>query len=377
MNILEISMIQSLPAVNIGRGQDGLPKSLENFGGVRRAYISSQAQKKAVRAYAKLISDAFGGIRTKHLFPLLMKELTGLGVESGHADLLARSYVAKMGEDTKNGKQLAALIYISPAEVKKIATRLSAVTPQDCQDVLSKVKAKGKDKESKKETPEKVLGNAIYSKKDFDNVTRDAVDIAFFGRMVANAPDINIDGACMVSFAVSTHECIRDFDFFTAVDDLQKVYGDEDSQSGAAHLGESSLNSACYYRYWGLNLDLLRDNLKSSGISDAEFKKLVKVYAESVITALPNACQNSKFGKSLPSHVFGVVREGSPISLLNAFENPVEPNGGYIQPSIERLNKFWNDAKTGFGLTSKAEKSVTFGDGTSISDMLDFLIAAI
>src|SRR3546814_4229099 len=48
-----------------------------------------------------------------------------------------------------------------------------------------------------------------------------AVDVALFGRMLADMPEKNQNAACQVAHAISTHAVEREFDFYTAVDDLK------------------------------------------------------------------------------------------------------------------------------------------------------------
>ena len=47
-----------------------------------------------------------------------------------------------------------------------------------------------------------------------------APDIALFGRMLAEKPELNLDAACQVAHALSTHRVTMEMDFYTAVDDL-------------------------------------------------------------------------------------------------------------------------------------------------------------
>lgn len=48
-----------------------------------------------------------------------------------------------------------------------------------------------------------------------------SVDIALFGRMAASDPTLNYDAAAQVAHAISTHTIQNEYDYFTAVDDLQ------------------------------------------------------------------------------------------------------------------------------------------------------------
>jgi len=84
-----------------------------------------------------------------------------------------------------------------------------------------------------------------------------APDIALFGRMLADRPTTNVDAACQVAHAISTHAVSRnDIDYFTAVDDLQPK-----EETGAGFLNVAYFNSACYYRYARIDFELLKKNL--------------------------------------------------------------------------------------------------------------------
>jgi CRISPR system Cascade subunit CasC len=83
-----------------------------------------------------------------------------------------------------------------------------------------------------------------------------AADLALFGRMLADRPDKNVDAASQVAHAISTNRVSTEFDFFTAVDDLQP--GEE---TGAGMMGTIEFNSACFYRYANVDAAQLTENL--------------------------------------------------------------------------------------------------------------------
>ena len=79
---------------------------------------------------------------------------------------------------------------------------------------------------------ERLAGLAIASARDGETLDAKtvkkifkeahAVDIALFGRMVADDTDLNVDAACQVAHAISTHAAENEYDFFTAVDSLDR-----------------------------------------------------------------------------------------------------------------------------------------------------------
>ncbi len=71
---------------------------------------------------------------------------------------------------------------------------------------------------------------------------RMAVDIAMFGRMLADQPTYNVEAACQVAHAFGVSETIVEDDFFTAVDDLRAASED----AGAGHLGRQVLARRCF-----------------------------------------------------------------------------------------------------------------------------------
>ena len=62
--------------------------------------------------------------------------------------------------------------------------------------------------------------------------------------MLADMPEKNQNAACQVAHAISSHSVEREFDFYTAVDDLKP-----DDTAGADMMGTVEFNSACFYRY--------------------------------------------------------------------------------------------------------------------------------
>ena len=81
--------------------------------------------------------------------------------------------------------------------------------------------------------------------------------VALFGRMVADAPETNVDAACQVAHAISTHEIVDQFDYFTAVDDEAQ----DAEEKGAGMIGSIEFNSATLYRYATVDLRELIANL--------------------------------------------------------------------------------------------------------------------
>jgi CRISPR system Cascade subunit CasC len=162
-----------------------------------------------------------------------------------------------------------------------------------------------------------------------------AVDLGLFGRMLANLPEKNMDGACQVAHAISTNKVNVEFDFYTAVDDLRPQ-----EEPGAGMMGTVEFNSACYYRYSNVDLGQLTNNL---GGDEELCHRAAEAFVESSVNAIPTGKQNSFASPSLPDFVMAVVRDAGHWSLANAFAKPVQPNStaDLLQESIRKLVDYW------------------------------------
>ncbi|MBO4317468.1 MAG: type I-E CRISPR-associated protein Cas7/Cse4/CasC, partial [Mailhella sp.] len=82
MRHLELHIIQSVPVSCLNRDDLGSPKTAF-FGGVKRARVSSQCWKRAIREYAKEVApDVFQGQRTRLIIDPIARELDKRGVDN-------------------------------------------------------------------------------------------------------------------------------------------------------------------------------------------------------------------------------------------------------------------------------------------------------
>jgi CRISPR system Cascade subunit CasC len=334
---IELHLIQNFAPSNLNRDDTGTPKDCI-FGGVRRARISSQCLKRAMRAapvFAKT-TRLDNAVRTKQLIQEKLKK--GLPEEKA-ASAEAEAILTKMVEGlfSKMDKaKTAVLLYISPQEAANI-----------CETVVHNwdalIDPKGRD------------GTIAQLVKELNKQFRDrtsAPDIALFGRMLAEHPDLNIDAACQVAHALSTHRISMEMDFYTAVDELNK------DDSGAGMMGFTGYDSACFYRYARLDYAQLHQNL--GAVSDVTHRT-VEGFLRATIDAIPTGKQNSFAAHNPPSLIMAVVRNGGMgWSLANAFERPVpiDRNGGYVAASVRSLDDYWQRLCTVYGESTLARVAV-------------------
>jgi CRISPR system Cascade subunit CasC len=154
-----------------------------------------------------------------------------------------------------------------------------------------------------------------------------AVDVALFGRMLADMPEKNQNAACQVAHAISTHAVEREFDFYTAVDDLKP-----DDTAGADMMGTVEFNSACYYRYAVVDwAKLIGDANKGTNLQgDVELaRRALRVFLEGFVMAEPTGKQNTFAAHNPPEFVaVTVCHDAAPRNLANAFETAIRAKAG-------------------------------------------------
>jgi CRISPR system Cascade subunit CasC len=334
MNLIELHILQSFPVTCLNRDDVGAPKSAI-FGGAPRARVSSQCWKRAIRlAASERLPGRFSGKRGHYFAAVLQSALMQHGITADKAKQAAEAVATLLGEQDKKRKEehkTSVALYLSPGEVEAVAAKLA-----------EKLKAEG-DAEIKKGDVKKIL-DAVQPK--------DAADISLFGRMVASDHSLTLEGAGLFSHALSTHKVSGEVDFFSAVDELK----DEDEDAGAGHIGSLEFNSACYYRYVGLNIDLLRDKDHLGHFKAEECRETVDAFLRAAIEAVPSARHNSMFGHTPVGFVLGLSRRGQPLSLANAFEKPVISSSGYVEKSKEAMEAHFAELKKLYGLTAEEHR---------------------
>ena len=327
---IELHMIQNFAPSNLNRDDTNNPKDCE-FGGHRRARISSQSLKRAIRrepVFAQT-TQAQSGERSKWMTRPIKQKLMDADKNTADARATAVAFVNEYAakSDKKNPEKSSVLIYFSEEEIQMVVDGLLAdwdaavAAAQNGKSLPDVIKVISKQTEKRTSAP----------------------DIALFGRMLAEKPSLNIDAACQVAHAISTHRISMEMDFYTAVDDLKDPEEDAEEGAGAAMMGFTSFNSACFYRYARIDWNQLVKNLDNNA---ALAQRTVEGFLRAALDAIPTGKQNSFAAQNPTSLAVAVVREdGKSWNLANAFENPVRPKGntGLIEPSIQALDTFWGN----------------------------------
>ncbi|HDM42780.1 MAG TPA: type I-E CRISPR-associated protein Cas7/Cse4/CasC, partial [Firmicutes bacterium] len=235
---IELHLIQNFAPSCLNRDDTNTPKDCE-FGGVRRARISSQCLKRAIRnQFKKYFEEKDIGKRTRQVKYLIKDKLIEKGKEEG-VDIVSEHCGSRLRNLLVGGEKT--VIHIGIDETDKIVD----VILNNWDEVL-------KHAEKKKKLPDKI-------EKEFVSICEEHsknIDIALFGRMMASKPKANQDASCQVAHAISTHAVSLEWDFYTAVDELSR-----EEETGAGMMGVIGYDSACFYRYSLLDIEQLFDNL--------------------------------------------------------------------------------------------------------------------
>ena len=256
--LIEIHALQNFAPSNLNRDDTGAPKDAF-FGGTRRARVSSQCDKRAIRQYFEqkmkegVFNDDELAVRTKRVYQAIADRLNG---KRDQNEALAKAEIALSYVKLKaaEGGKTQYLLFLGRREITALADTIHICWDQivaAAEDTSEKAKTKAK--KSAASSAPKEIQERIESVFNGGK----AVDVALFGRMLADMPAKNQNAACQVAHAISTHAVEREFDFYTAVDDLKPS-----DTAGADMMGTVEFNSACYYRYAVVDWEKLVENLQ-------------------------------------------------------------------------------------------------------------------
>lgn len=311
---IDIHALQTLPPSNINRDDTGAPKTA-TFGGVPRQRVSSQAWKHVMRQnLIEVLTPELMGVRTKHVVQKIVAKVQELNSSwnetraTAEVEALLKTAGIKVDrpkkkKDEEEGHlETSYLLFLSNHQIKAAA---QAIIDADGEKIAKK-------------DAQKVLDD------------KNSVDIALFGRMVADNAAFNVDAAAQVAHALGVAGAEPEFDFFTAVDDVVR----DAKETGAGMLGTVEMMSSTLYRYATVNVDGLAANLGDREVA----VKAARAFVESFLTSMPTGKQNTFANRTLPEAIVVSVRKDRPVSLVNAFEVPAtNKEGGYRLQAAQKL----------------------------------------
>lgn len=338
--LVEIHMLQNHAPSNLNRDDTGSPKDC-HFGGALRARISSQCLKRSIRRSPIFTQRLDGHLatRTRRMPHQLRQALLELGCAPDSVELIVRR-ATEFGSGKQSTTDVTRqLIFLGPDDVAQLAhglkVKLDEIGPKKFAD----------------------LKHDELARITVSHLPR-SVDIALFGRMTTSAAFEDVQASLQVAHALSTGRVEKQYDYYTAVDDLVETGTDPDDQ-GAGMIGDIEFNSATYYKYFSLDWDEFVRNL--SGDTETARRALEAfLFAASLTT--PSGKQNAFAANNPPDAILVEIKsERLPVSYANAFVEPVRAGGGQdiMARSIDALSSYSVSLKTAYGLTPTETISLT------------------
>ena len=311
---LQIHSLHGYSAVLLNRDDSGLAKRI-TYGGATRTRVSSQCLKRHWRVadsdYAlQRIDGATASVRSRDTVTRrVMKTLEGADYDPDVIKAVETAFqTAVYGEkgDTRANRQPLLLgepeIAYLAAEARKIA-----------QDHGSNAKAAG-DAAAEWAKSSKANMRALRNSCALPG----GIAAALFGRMVTSDVEANVDAAVHVAHAFTVHSEESESDYFTVVDDLQRMEDD----AGADHIGETELTSGLFYGYVVLDRGTLLDNLGGD-------TRMAGEVAARLVHLIATVSPGAKLGPTAPygyaSWMLVEAGDRQPRSLAEAFRAPCKP----------------------------------------------------
>ncbi|MBB6000057.1 type I-E CRISPR-associated protein Cas7/Cse4/CasC [Streptomonospora salina] len=322
---IDIHALQTLPYSNLNRDDLGSPKTLV-LGGAERTRVSSQSWKREVR---RRVENRLGdpAVRTRRLVSAVTERLRTSGWSEENALEAGKQVVRSAGKDIslgtakKNHKgetlppDTSVLLYLPSDAIAQLA-ELAAEHAED-------IAAQAGKKQPKAVLPTDRVVAVLNSRN---------ASVRLFGRMLAELPETELDGAVQFAHAFTVHPTNIDVDFFTAVDDLLK-----DGDRGSGHMNEGMFSAGTFYRYANLNLTQLVNN---SGGDTREAARLAAEFLRAFVDTVPSGKQTATAAVTVPDLVHVAVRSDRPVSYATAFEEPVAGTHGHLATARDRLEAY-------------------------------------
>jgi CRISPR system Cascade subunit CasC len=377
--LIEVHILQNHAPSNLNRDDTGSPKEA-TFGGYKRARISSQCLKRSIRK-SDMFRELFRRDPIEPISPEISEAMRKHGIEEGLADQLAvrtrampeivkeillakkidkklanegAAVAAKLGarakdqnsggegEISKEQPETFSSSDKATDDIRKksktkqtmfLTLRDVTVVAEYLTELIQKKKAAGLKRVMRKvsSSDKRMVMEKDLHSRGYRPIT---VDMALFGRMVTSDAFEDVEASSQFTHAISTHKIDHEFDYYTAVDDLERA-ADDEAGGGADMIGDVEFNSACYYKYFNVHVEGLVDNLTGRAFKrsvNAEDERNARETAAKAVRALvevacrvtPSGKQNSFAAHQLPNLVWIEIRdENQPINYANAFCLPV------------------------------------------------------
>jgi len=320
---IQIHSLHSYSAALLNRDDSGLAKRLP-YGGVMRTRISSQCLKRHWRTAEDVhnvqnIEGAVASVRSRQIVTREVIEKLSASedvIKAIEPHFQKAVYGDKKG-DTLKGRQP---LLLGAPEIDWLHTQAEQIIATANGD------AKAAEDAAKAWAAEKTFRHNIKAMRE-NRQLPGGLAAALYGRMVTSDPDANIEAPIHVAHAFTVHQAEEESDYFSVVDDLKE----ESEDAGAAHIGETDLNSGLFYGYVVIDVPGLVSNLTGAKAEDwlTVDRTMAGKIAHHLTHLIAEVSPGAKLGSTAP---YGyaqmmLVEAGNrqPRSLSGAFRDPCVP----------------------------------------------------
>ena len=343
---LQMHYLVPYPPSNPNRSASGRPKTAW-YGGALRLRLSSQSLKRAVRT-SDVMRQAVGGnlgTRSRRFGEEIFRHLKSKGADDEAATVISDRIAGIFGKVVaKGGKSRTAQVaFVSPEERDAALTLAGSLLEGGRLDAEAMADA----------------ASTVLRKVD------SAVDIALFGRMLAETPEFGRKASLQVAHALTTHAAPDEEDEFAIVDDLNEAGGTPD----AGFLGTSGYGSGTFYVYAVVEISRLLSNLDGNlALAELAVPAVVRAFA----TVSPSGRRSAFAHHVRAAYILAEAGPMQPRSLASAFLEPVEGTT-LLSDSIRRLRQTAAALDRAYGKAAEesVEMDVAAGQG-SLDEIADF-----
>ncbi len=335
---IQIHSLHSYSAALLNRDDTGLAKRLP-YGGTMRTRISSQCLKRHWRKADDIhnvhnIEGAQESVRSREIVSKEVIAYLNLSEEMHKAiePHFQKAVYGAKGEQLKGRQPLL----LGAPEIRWLRNEAQKIVDETADDAkqasdLAKAWVKEYAKNTKTMRENTQLPGGLTA--------------ALFGRMVTSDPQANIDAPIHVAHAFTVHEAEEESDYFSVVDDLKS----DEEDAGAAHIGETDLNSGLFYGYVVVDVPALVSNLTGMDAKDwlsADRTMAAKV-VHHLVHLIAEISPGAKLGSTAPYGYAELMLveagERQPRSLSGAFRQSCPPQTkatlGAMTSHLQKLDR--------------------------------------
>ncbi len=194
-------------------------------------------------------------------------------------------------------------------------------------------------------------------------------EIQLFGRFTTATNYLkNVACPLQISHGFSVHEARIEQDYWTAVDDLNKLSG----RQGSAHIDLRPFGAGVFYHDYCLDVPLLSRNI-SYAFPNLDRSQRVELTRDLIAALLYSTiCRNPVGGQTghanhdMPNSIYITYGNAFPYCAQEAFERPVQRalNGGYVEEAKKCFSEWLEERKKRYGIFCGFEQSMGLGEAT-------------